>query len=69
MVAMRMAEVLKGLDTVLLPAGGEDGMNPLDLDRVLALFGVGDGSAPPPAPRAPEPAPAAATNATLEVVR
>ena len=40
MVAMRMAELLEGLDTIILPAGGEAGMNPLDLDGVLKMFGV-----------------------------
>ncbi len=40
MVAMRMAEVLRGLDTIILPVGGETGINPLDLEGVLQLFGV-----------------------------
>jgi len=40
MVAMKMAELLADLDTIILPAGGEAGMNPLDLDAVLAMFGV-----------------------------
>ena len=40
MVALRMAEVLKGLDTILLPAGGEGGVNPLELEKVLQMFGV-----------------------------
>lgn len=39
-VAMEMAEVLRGLDAVLIPAGGDQGMNPLDLDNLLLLFGV-----------------------------
>ncbi len=39
-VAMAMAEVLKGLDTVLVPTGGENGVNPLDLDEMLRLFNV-----------------------------
>jgi regulator of protease activity HflC (stomatin/prohibitin superfamily) len=63
MVALRMAEVLEGLDTVILPAGGEAGVNPLDLDRVLEMFGVSQ-SAPDtemaPPPRVPEQAAEAA---------
>lgn len=53
MVAMRMAEILKGLDTILLPAGGEQGVNPLDLDGVLKLFGVAQGPPGPPPPLRP----------------
>ncbi len=40
LVGMRMAEVLEGLDTVLVPAGGKAGMNPLDLNKALELFDV-----------------------------
>jgi len=40
MVAMRMAEVLAGLDTIVVPSGGEQGLNPLDLDNLLSLFGA-----------------------------
>tara|TARA_R110001592_G_scaffold210699_4_gene462329 strand:- start:117 stop:1283 length:1167 start_codon:yes stop_codon:yes gene_type:complete len=62
MVALRMADILTGLDTIILPAGGEGGMNPLDLDQVLNLFGVGADTqtgvakktvTPTPAPLAP----------------
>lgn len=61
-VAMRMAEVLEGLDTILLPAGGTDGMNPLDLDQVLRRFGLmlPDGASPVPPQSTPQPAPDAA---------
>jgi regulator of protease activity HflC (stomatin/prohibitin superfamily) len=38
LVGMRMAEVLEGVDTVLVPAGGKSGMNPLDLNKALELF-------------------------------
>jgi regulator of protease activity HflC (stomatin/prohibitin superfamily) len=41
LVGMRMAEVLEGVDTVLVPAGGKSGMNPLDLNKALELFDVG----------------------------
>lgn len=60
MVAMRMAEILEGLDTIIVPAGGADGINPLDLDRILTLFGVGleggQGASPVPVRSAPEAA-------------
>ncbi len=57
MVAIKMADILKGLDVILLPAGGEQGMNPLDLNAVLKTFGVTEsaasGKSPAPAPVAP----------------
>lgn len=40
MVAIKMAKILSGLDVILLPAGGEQGVNPLDLNSVLKTFGV-----------------------------
>ncbi len=40
MVALKMAEVLRGIDTIIVPTGGEGGFNPLDLDGVLTLFGT-----------------------------
>jgi regulator of protease activity HflC (stomatin/prohibitin superfamily) len=46
-VAMEMAEVLRGLDTIVVPTGGAGGVNPLDLNYVLALFGVETGAATP----------------------
>lgn len=39
-VALEMAEVLKGLDFVVIPTGGDGGMNPLDLGSMTDLFGV-----------------------------
>lgn len=39
MVAMQMAEVLQGLDTIIVPTGGDNGLNPLDLDQLATLFG------------------------------
>lgn len=42
-VALEMAEVLKGLDLVIIPTGGAGGMNPLDLDSMTDLFGVEQG--------------------------
>ncbi len=43
LVGMEMAEVLRGLDVILVPAGGKSGLNPLDLDQALELFDVRDG--------------------------
>ena len=40
LVGMKMAEVLEGVDTVLVPSGGKGGMNPLDLNQALRLFDV-----------------------------
>jgi len=68
MVAMKMAEVLQGLETIVVPSGGESGFNPLDLSQVLQLFGAGndaaEGAAPAAAPTttfepltSPEPIP------------
>jgi hypothetical protein len=37
-VAMEMAEVLNGLQYILVPAGGQNGFNPLDLDAVARAF-------------------------------
>ena len=43
MVGLKMAEVLKGLDLVVLPSDGANGVNPLDLGRTLDLFEVRKG--------------------------
>lgn len=40
LVGMKMAEVLEGVETVLVPSGGKGGMNPLDLNQALRLFDV-----------------------------
>jgi regulator of protease activity HflC (stomatin/prohibitin superfamily) len=40
LVGLRMADVLKGLELVMLPSDGEDGFNPLDLDATLRIFDV-----------------------------
>ena len=45
-VALEMAEVLEGLEVVIIPTGGAGGMNPLDLDSVTKLFGVKEESSP-----------------------
>ena len=67
-VAMKMADVLKGLDVVIVPTGGPEGLNPLDLNQVTAMFGMTadvqqqniPAAAPPLALPPPEPAPAIA---------
>lgn len=38
MVALKMAEVLKGLQILVLPSDGAGGFNPLDLDRTMRMF-------------------------------
>jgi regulator of protease activity HflC (stomatin/prohibitin superfamily) len=43
MVGLKMAEVYRGLDTVVLPSDGPTGVNPLDLDNTLNLFGIRKG--------------------------
>jgi regulator of protease activity HflC (stomatin/prohibitin superfamily) len=48
LVGMKMAEVLEGVDTVLVPSGGKAGMNPLDLNQVLRLFDVAPDAAVKP---------------------
>ncbi len=40
MVGLQMAEVYKGMELVILPSDGKEGLNPLDLDRALKLFDV-----------------------------
>ena len=40
MVGLKMAEAYKGIQVVILPSDGKDGLNPLDLDRTLRLFEV-----------------------------
>ncbi len=43
MVGMKMADVLKGVEVLILPSDGSDGLNPLDLRRNLNLFEVTKG--------------------------
>ncbi|HOE67963.1 MAG TPA: SPFH domain-containing protein, partial [Candidatus Hydrogenedentes bacterium] len=47
-VAMEMAKVLEGIDTLIVPSG-PGGINPLDLQSMVGLFGVQkqEGGAPP----------------------
>jgi len=41
-IAMELAEVLEGLNAIVIPAMGKNAINPLDLDEVLDMFGVKD---------------------------
>ncbi len=43
LVGLKMAEVLKGLDVIMLSSSGPSGFNPLDLEKDLDLFGVKGG--------------------------
>ena len=43
MVALKMADVYKGLDVIILPSDGASGVNPLNLDKTLRLFDVRKG--------------------------
>jgi regulator of protease activity HflC (stomatin/prohibitin superfamily) len=45
MVGLKMADVYKGLDLIILPSDGPAGVNPLDLDNALKLFDVRKGGA------------------------
>jgi regulator of protease activity HflC (stomatin/prohibitin superfamily) len=38
MVGLKMAEVLEGIEIIVLPSDGKDGVNPLNLDKVMGLF-------------------------------
>jgi regulator of protease activity HflC (stomatin/prohibitin superfamily) len=40
MVGLKMADVYKGLQTIILPSDGPNGVNPLSLDGTLNLFDV-----------------------------
>jgi hypothetical protein len=43
MVGLKMAEVYRGLDTIVLSSDGPAGVNPLDLDNALKLFDIRKG--------------------------
>ncbi len=45
MVGLKMADLYKGLEIVILPSDGPNGVNPLDLDKALKLFDVREGGA------------------------
>jgi regulator of protease activity HflC (stomatin/prohibitin superfamily) len=41
LIGMKMAENLTGLDTILVPAGGENAFNPLNVESLMRLFAIG----------------------------
>ena len=43
MVGLKMADAYKGLDVIILPSDGPDGVNPLNLGNALQLFDVRKG--------------------------
>ena len=45
MVGLKMADVYRGLDLIVLPSDGSAGVNPLDLNNALKLFDVRKGGA------------------------
>jgi regulator of protease activity HflC (stomatin/prohibitin superfamily) len=45
MVGLKMADIYKGLDIIILPSDGTTGVNPLDLNNTLKLFDVREGGA------------------------
>jgi hypothetical protein len=40
MVGLKMAEAFKGLEVIVLPSDGPNGVNPLDVNKTLELFDV-----------------------------
>jgi regulator of protease activity HflC (stomatin/prohibitin superfamily) len=40
MVGLQMADLYKGLETIILPSDGPNGVNPLSLEKTLSLFDV-----------------------------
>jgi len=46
MVGLKMADVYKGLQTVILPSDGPSGVNPLSLGKTLNLFDIRKGGQP-----------------------
>lgn len=46
MVGLKMADVYKGLQTIVLPSDGPNGVNPLSLGKTLELFDVRKGGNP-----------------------
>ena len=42
LVGLEMAKVYKGLEMIMLPSSGKTGLNPLDLERTLQIFGINE---------------------------
>lgn len=40
LIGLKMAEVYKGIDAIILPSSGQYGLNPLDLKRSIKMFGI-----------------------------
>jgi len=40
LIGLKMAEVYKCMDAIILPSSGASGINPLDLDKSLKMFGI-----------------------------
>lgn len=40
MVGLKMAETLDGIEVLILPSDGENGLNPLNLNKTTELFGI-----------------------------
>ena len=40
LVGLEMAKVLKGVELIIIPSDGKNGINPLDLKSIQNLFGV-----------------------------
>lgn len=43
MIGLKMAEVYKGLDVIMLSSSGANGINPLDLEKSMTMFGIKEG--------------------------
>jgi hypothetical protein len=46
MVGMKMAANLTNLDTILVPVGGANAFNPMNVDSLMRLFSIGSTNAP-----------------------
>ncbi len=40
LIGLKMAEVYRGIDAIILPSSGQSGINPLDLGGSLKIFGI-----------------------------
>jgi hypothetical protein len=40
MVGLKMADVYKGLEILVLPSDGANGVNPLNLEQTMKLFEI-----------------------------
>ncbi|MCK5493193.1 MAG: SPFH domain-containing protein [Candidatus Omnitrophica bacterium] len=43
LIGLKMADVYKGLDVIMLPSSGAYGINPLDLNSSIKMFGLKEG--------------------------